>query len=149
MDDPYLVLKALHLIALVAWMAGLFYLPRLFVYHTSAPPGSPLSETFKVMERKLLRIIMNPAMVATWAFGGGLIYTLGADWFRVSGWLHVKLVLVILLSAFHGFLAKTCRQFARDERPHGERFYRIANEIPTLLLIGIIFLAVLKPVWGM
>lgn len=149
MLDPYALLKALHLISLIAWMAGLFYLPRLFVYHASAPTGSPLSETFRIMERKLLRIIMNPALIATFLTGGGLLYVLGMDWFRLSGWIHVKLLLVILMAAFHGFLARTRQQFDRDERPHSERFFRIINEIPTFLLIGIVFLAVLKPaLWG-
>lgn len=143
--DPYLLFKALHLIAMVAWMAGMFYLPRLFVYHWSAPVGSPMSETFKVMERKLLRIIINPAMIATWIFGGALLYTLGGEWFRTSPWFHLKLALLIGLQLVHALLARTRRQFAQDQRPHSEKFFRILNEVPTLLLIAIIFLAVFKP----
>jgi putative membrane protein len=139
--------KAFHIIAVFAWMAGMLYLPRLFVYHCAAEKGSVQSETFKVMERRLLRLIVNPAMIATWVFGLWLAW-LGPDshygWFA-SGWLQTKLVLVVILSAVHGLLARWMKAFARDENRHSARFYRIINEIPTLLLIGIVLLVVLKP----
>ena len=138
----YLWLKSLHLIALIAWMAGLLYLPRLFVYHAEASAGSTQSETFKVMERRLLKAIMTPAMIATWIFGLWLAWD--GDWFG-AGWLHAKLVLVFALSGLHGFLAVTVRRFAADQNQRAPRFYRILNEVPTLGLIGIVFLVVLKP----
>lgn len=140
----YLWVKALHVISIIAWMAGLLYLPRLFVYHTQAPAGSPQSETFKVMERRLLRFIMNPAMIASWVFGIWLIVLLGPS-VMTAGWLHGKLALVIFLSAAHGFMAKWRRDFERDANRHSERFYRIANEGPTLLMIGIVILVIVKP----
>lgn len=138
-------LKAFHIISVIAWMAGMFYLPRLFVYHCDAPAGSQQSETFKVMERRLLRIIINPAMIATWLFGLLLIWMMGKSAFAQSGWLHVKLVLVFLMSALHGFLARWRRDFANDSNRHSPRFYRLINEVPTLLMIGIVILAVVKP----
>lgn len=138
----YLWLKSLHLIALVAWMAGQFYLPRLFVYHADAPVGSQLSETFKVMERRLLKAIMNPAMIATWIFGLALAYE--GDWFR-AGWFYAKFALVLVLSGFHGYLAGCVRRFAADRNERGSRFYRLLNEVPTLALIGIVLLVVIKP----
>jgi putative membrane protein len=141
--DWYPYIKAFHLIAMVAWMAGLFYLPRLYVYHAGVARGSEASETFKVMEGRLLRIIMNPAMILTWALG--LILMFGfIDW-RASGWLHAKLLFVILLSGFHGALSKWRKDFAADANSRSARFYRIANEVPTLLLIVIVILAVAKP----
>jgi protoporphyrinogen IX oxidase len=143
----YLWIKAFHLIAVFAWMAGMLYLPRLFVYHCAAEKGSVQSETFKVMERRLLRGIINPAMVATWIFGLWLAW-LGPDsrygWFD-SRWLQGKLVLLLALSAVHGLLARWRRDFAVDRNWHSQRFYRIINEVPTILLIGIVLLAVLKP----
>lgn len=142
--DMYLWVKSLHVISIIAWMAGLLYLPRLFVYHTQAPLGSPQSETFKVMERKLLRLIMNPAMIASWIFGIWLIVILGSS-VMTSGWLHGKLALVLLLSAAHGFMAKWRRDFERDANRHSERFFRFANEGPTLLMVGIVILVIVKP----
>ncbi len=139
----YLIIKALHIIAMVAWMAGMFYLPRLYVYHAETQPGSETSETFKVMEHRLLRIIINPAMIATWVLGLVLMFGF-IDW-RSAGWLHAKLALVILLTIFHILLARWRKDFAADRNMRSSRFYRIANEIPTLLLIFIVFLAVLKP----
>jgi len=143
----YAWLKALHIVAVIAWMAGMLYLPRLFVYHCVAERGSVQSETFKVMERRLLRAIINPAMIATWVLGLWLAW-LGPDsrygWFA-SGWLQAKFVLVLLLSALHGLFARWRQDFAADRNRHSQRFYRIANEIPTLLLIGIVILAVVKP----
>ena len=138
----YLWLKALHIIAVIAWMASLLYLPRLFVYHAGAAKGSETSETFKVMERRLLKGIANPAMAATWILGIALAIELGA-W--KDGWLHGKLALVLLLSGFHGFLSKTVRTFAADENKRPAGFYRWINEIPTVALVGIVLLVVLKP----
>ncbi len=140
-------IKAFHIISVIAWMAGMLYLPRLFVYHCAAEQGSVLSETFKVMERRLLRGIVNPAMVATWVFGLWLAW-LGPDsrygWFDAP-WLQAKLVLVLALSAAHGFLARWRKDFAADRNRHSQTFYRIINEVPTILMIGIVLLVVLKP----
>jgi protoporphyrinogen IX oxidase len=140
-------IKAFHIIAVIAWMAGMLYLPRLFVYHCAAEKGSVQSETFKVMERRLLRAIINPAMIATWVLGLWLAW-LGPDsrygWFA-SGWLHGKLVLVLALSAVHGLFARWVKDFAADNNQHTQRFYRIINEVPTILMIGIVILAVVKP----
>jgi len=135
-------LKAFHIIAVIAWMAGMLYLPRLFVYHCAAEKGSVQSETFKVMERRLLRAIINPAMIATWLLGLTLAWT--GHWFD-SGWLQAKLALVLGLSAVHGLFARWVKAFARDANRHSQRFYRIINEVPTLFLIAIVILAVVKP----
>jgi len=141
--DIYLYLKAAHIIAMVAWMAGIFYLPRLYVYHVGAAVGSEMSETFKLMERRLLRAIINPAMIATWVIG--LILMFGyLDW-RSAGWMHAKLTLVILLTIFHVMLARWRKDFEADRNSRTERFYRIANEVPTLLLVLIVILAIVKP----
>lgn len=137
-------LKALHILGLIAWMAGLLYLPRLYVYHADAPPGSDASETFKVMERRLLKAIMTPAMIATIVFGALLAGTPGViDW--SMGWIWCKLVLVAGLLAMHHQMARWRIDFASDKNRRPARFYRIANEIPTLLLIGIVILVVVKP----
>jgi putative membrane protein len=141
----YLTVKAFHIIAVMAWMAGILYLPRLFVYHAMAKAGSEQSETFKVMERRLLKAIINPAMIATWLLGLSLIYLMGWEAFRQSHWLHAKLVLVLAMSALHGFFTRWLKQFARDANPHSAKFYRIVNEIPTALLVAIVLLAVIKP----
>jgi protoporphyrinogen IX oxidase len=139
--------KAFHIIAVIAWMAGMLYLPRLFVYHCAAEKGSVQSETFKVMERRLLRAIVNPAMIATWVFGLWLAW-LGPDsrygWFA-SPWLWAKIILVLALSAVHGLFARWRKDFAADRNQHSQRFYRIINEVPTLLMILIVLLVVLKP----
>jgi putative membrane protein len=135
-------LKAVHVVAVIAWMAGIFYLPRLFVYHAESAPGSEKSETFKVMERRLLRAIMNPAMIATWLFG--ILVAFAGDWWTAP-WLHAKLVLVLVMSGFHGWLARCRRDFERDANRHPSRIYRIANEVPTLLMILIVILVVVKP----
>lgn len=140
----YLWLRALHAISFISWMAGLLYLPRLFVYHCAAPEGSAQSETFKVMERRLLRAIMNPAMIATWLFGLLLIATPMVD-LATSGWLHAKLVLVVLLTALHHIFARWRKDFEVDRNRHSGRFYRLWNEVPTVLMIGIVILAVVKP----
>ncbi len=135
-------IKALHVIAVISWMAGLFYLPRLFVYHAAVQKGSPQSETFKVMEQKLLRIIMNPAMIVTWITG--LSIALMGGWER-QGWFMAKFALVILMSAFHMWLAAKRRAFAEDRNTVAERSYRLANEVPTVLMIVIVVLVVVKP----
>jgi putative membrane protein len=135
-------IKALHVIAVIAWMAGLLYLPRLFVYHCEAEPGSLQSETFKVMERRLLRAIINPAMIAAWLLGLWLVYQGG--WLAFH-WLQAKVALVLLLSGIHGMLARWVRDFAADQNRHSQKFYRIINEIPAVLMIGIVILAVVKP----
>ena len=140
--DWALWLKALHIIAFAAWMAGMWYLPRLLVYHAEAEPGSPTSETFKVMERRLLKAITTPAMIMTLVFGVTLA-TVQAQW--ADGWPHANLALVLLLLASHGILARDVRRFAADERPHSARWYRVFNEAPTVLFVGIVVLAVLKP----
>jgi putative membrane protein len=137
-------IKAFHVIAIIAWMAGLLYLPRLFVYHATSKVGSEQSETFKVMERRLLRYITTPAMLASWVLGLALAFSGVIDWPR-DGWFHAKLILVVALSAYHGALAKWTRDFALDRNAHSARFYRIANEVPTLLMIGIVILAVVRP----
>jgi len=147
MGNIYVWLKALHIIFVIAWMAGLLYLPRLFVYHCTAAKGSVQSETFKVMERRLLRAIMNPAMIVTWALGltlGWMGPDLRYGWFA-SGWLQAKIALVVLLSALHGLFAHWVKDFAADANRHSQRFYRIVNEIPTVLMIAIVILAVVKP----
>ena len=137
-------IKALHIVAVIAWMAGLLYLPRLFVYHCAAPPGSAQSETFKVMERRLLRGIMNPAMIATYLLGGLLLATPGVvDW--QAGWIYAKLALVGGLTVLHHLCGCWRADFAADRNRHGPRFYRIANEVPTVLMIGIVILVVVKP----
>lgn len=138
-----LYIKAFHIIAMIAWMAGILYLPRLFVYHTEAEAGSKQSETFKVMERRLLKAITIPAMIATWIFGLILACYL-VNW-SAAGWFHLKLVLVIAMSAFTGFLGRWTREFAEDRNTHSQKFYRIVNEVPTLLMIAIVILAIVKP----
>jgi putative membrane protein len=135
-------IKALHVIAVIAWMAGMLYLPRLFVYHCDAEIGSKQSETFKLMERRLLKAIINPAMAVTWL--SGLYLAWAGHWFS-AGWLHGKLLLVIAMSGLHGFLARGVKDFAADRNLRSEKFYRIINEVPTVLLIGIVILVVVKP----
>lgn len=142
--DGYLWARALHTISFIAWMAGLLYLPRLYVYHCQQVVGSEASETFKTMERRLLRAIMNPAMIATFVFGGILIWYLGSDAWTM-GWLHAKLTLVVAMAAMHGVMAKWRKDFAADRNRHSETFYRVMNEVPTVLMIVIVILAVLKP----
>lgn len=138
----YLYLKALHLIAVIAWMAGLLYLPRLFVYHAAAKRGSEQSETFKVMERRLLTFIMTPAMIATWLLGILLALQGG---FLSARWFHAKLVLVLAMTVVHGLFSYWVTDFAFDRNTRSQKFYRIANEIPTILLLAIVILAVVKP----
>jgi putative membrane protein len=138
----YLWLKAIHVIAVIAWMAGMLYLPRLFVYHAEAEIGSKQSETFKVMERRLLRAIINPAMAVTWVLGLWLAYDSG---FYVSGWLHAKFALVLAMSGLHGFYSRWMKDFAADRNTHTAKFYRIMNEVPTVLMIAIVCLVIVKP----
>jgi putative membrane protein len=140
----YLWIKALHVIAVISWMAAMLYLPRLFVYHCAAPKGSDQSETFKVMERRLMRAIMTPAMIGTWIAGVTLVI-LNPGWLHDGGWLHAKLLLVLGLTALHGIMGKWRREFAEDRNTRPARFYRIVNEVPTLAMIVIVILVVVKP----
>ncbi|SLN20741.1 protoporphyrinogen oxidase HemJ [Oceanibacterium hippocampi] len=136
--------KALHVISVIAWMAGMFYLPRLYVYHCDAEPNSPQFETFKVMERRLLRAIINPAMIATFLFGGMLLATPGVvDW--GSGWIWTKLGAVLVLSGVHGAFSRWRRDFAADRNRHSARFYRLMNEVPTVLMVLVVVMVVVKP----
>ena len=144
--DYYSIAKALHIIAFTSWMAGLLYLPRLFVYHASVAKGSPESEIFKVMERRLLKAIMNPAMILTWALGIYMVVQSGyggPD--NPAPWLHVKLLLVLIMSGLHGFFAGCMKKFAVDANTRSHRFYRIINEVVTIVFIAIVLLVVLKP----
>ena len=134
--------KALHVISVIAWMAGMMYLPRLFVYHAGAEKGSVQSETFKTMERKLLKFIANPASIAVWVLGLWLAFELDA-WRQ--GWLHAKLTLVVLLTGYHHFCMVAVKRFARDANARPARFYRMINEIPAVIMVGIVILVVLKP----
>jgi putative membrane protein len=141
MENPYLIVKALHIICVISWMAGMLYLPRLFVYHTKAKIGSELDKTLQIMEIKLLRLIINPAMILSFVFGIWLIYFIG---FSSGGWLHAKIFLVLILSGFHGFLSKCRKNFVSGTNKRSEKFYRIINEVPALLMVIIVFLVVLK-----
>lgn len=142
--DFYPWIKALHVISVIAWMAGMLYLPRLFVYHADAEVGSVQSETFKVMERRLLRVITTPAMTAAWIFGITLATIPGIVDFS-SGWFYVKLLLVLVMSGAHGSMVRWQRDFENDQNRRPARFYRLVNEIPTLLMIGIVVLVIVKP----
>ena len=136
--------KAFHVIAVIAWMAGMFYLPRLYVYHCELRRGAAESERFKVMERRLLRQIINPAMIAAWTFGVMLVLTPGVlGWSQ--GWWWVKLSLVIIMSGFHGMLSRWRRDFLEDRNIRPQRFYRIANEVPTLLVVVIVIMVIVRP----
>jgi len=138
----YLWIKAFHIIAVISWMAGMLYLPRLFVYHAGSKPGSEQSETFKTMERRLLNFIMTPAMALTWILGVALL--IQGQWLG-AGWFHAKFALVIVLSALHGLFSRYVADFARDRNRHTEKFFRVLNEIPTVLMIAIVILATVKP----
>ena len=140
--DIYGWVKAFHIIAVIAWMSGLLYLPRLFVYHTQTKPGSEGSERFKVMERKLLKGIINPSMIAVWILGPLLAWLTGA---YLDLWLQIKFVLVVILSGIHGLLVRCWRAFAEDRNTYSERFYRVLNEIPALLMVVIVILVAVKP----
>lgn len=139
----YLWVKAGHVIAVMAWMAGMLYLPRLFVYHAGAAAGSELSETLKIMERRLLRAIINPAMILSFLFGGLMIFANPA--IMQGGWIHVKLTAVILLTLIHGMLARHRKQFAQDRNVHSAKYYRFLNEAPTLLMVIIVIMVIVRP----
>lgn len=144
MIESYQWIKAFHLISVIAWMAGLLYLPRLFVYHCGAIPGSEQAKTFIVMERRLLRAIMNPAMGAVYLFGILLALTPGVvDW--SNGWIHAKIVLVLGLTWYHHMLARWYKAFAVEANRHEARFYRLMNEVPTAIMVAIVILVVVKP----
>ena len=138
----YLWLKALHVIAIIAWMAGMLYLPRLFIYHCDASKGSAQSETFKVMERRLLRIIMNPAMIIAWGLGLWLAWAGGH---LTAHWFHAKFALVVGMSAVHGYFAGAVRAFLEDRNNKPARHWRLCNEVPTVLMIGIVIFVIVKP----
>lgn len=144
LSEYYAWIEAIHIIAVISWMAGLLYLPRLFVYHTKATPGDAQDQLFQIMERRLLRVIMNPAMIVTWVFGL-LLVTLSGLADEAPGWLHVKLLAVVALSVLHMVMARWRRQFAEGKNTRSEKFYRIANEAPTLLMILIVVMVVVKP----
>lgn len=143
--NDYLFIKALHIISFTCWMAGLFYLPRLFVYHAGAAKGSELSETLKVMERKLLRYIMNPAMMATFIFGIWLALITDAYKPGAGYWFHAKFLLVLVLAGVHGMLSAHRKRFLRDGNVRSPRYFRVLNEVPTAVFLAIVLLAVLKP----
>lgn len=145
--DSYAWIKAFHIIAVIAWMAGMLYLPRLFVYHCAAEKGSVQSETFKLMERRLLRGIINPAMIATWLLGLWLAWHVAdsRSALLLPGWLWAKIALVLALSAMHGLFATWVKAFGTDQNRHSAKFYRIVNEVPTVAMIAIVLLVVLKP----
>ncbi len=135
-------IKALHVIAVISWMAGMLYLPRLFVYHCEAEIGSKQSETFKVMERRLLKAIINPAMSVTWIAG---LYLVWAGHWYVAPWFHLKFLLVLIMSGLHGFFVRCVRDFAEDKNWRSQKFYRIINEVPTVLMIFIVILVIVRP----
>jgi protoporphyrinogen IX oxidase len=142
LSNNILWIKAFHVIAVIAWMSGMFYLPRLFVYHCETAPGTAESERFKLMERRLLRIIINPAMIASWIFGLTLMMLTAV---YADTWFQIKLVLVLIMSGLHGYLAACVRRFANDANTRPARFYRILNEVPTLLMIAIVILVFVQP----
>jgi putative membrane protein len=142
--SAFLWIKALHIISVIAWMAGLLYLPRLFVYHAAAEAGGELSETLKVMERRLLRFIMNPAMILSLLFGTLLVINMGGEMADL-GWLHAKLLFVAALVGMHMAMARWRRDFAEDRNTRSQKFYRYANEAPTILMVGIVIFAVVRP----
>jgi putative membrane protein len=142
--DFYLWIKAFHIIAVISWMAGMLYLPRLFVYHCETAPGSADSERFKRMEKRLLRVIINPAMIGVWIFGLTLSFLpITGAWHQ--GWFHAKFALVVVMSGIHGVYARWVRLFAAERNLHSARFYRLWNEVPALLMIAIVILVVVKP----
>lgn len=143
MNDVYLFLKLVHSISFISWMVGMFYLPRLFVYHSDAVIGSDKYSTFCVMERKLLKIIMNPAMILTWFFGVALIFYNNID--NIPIWLIIKISLVLVMSGLHGFLSVCQKNFANNINRYSPKFYKIINEVPTVLLILILYLVIFKP----
>ena len=143
LSNNILWLRAFHVIAVIAWMSGMLYLPRLFVYHTETSVGSPESERFKVMEKKLLRMIMNPAMIAVWTFG--ILQLILIPDIAQEGWMQAKLTLVVIMSALHGYFAMCVKKFARDANDKPARFYRILNEVPAILMALIVILVIVQP----
>ena len=141
-ENFYLWIKALHIIAVISWMAGMLYLPRLFVYHASEAAGSSVSEKLKLMELKLLKVIINPAMMVTWGAGLWLMFSGLVD---LAGWFWVKFALVLAMSGVHGWLSKSQKRFAADENQLSEKQWRLANEIPTVLMIGIVIMVIVRP----
>lgn len=143
MMELYLWVKAFHVIAVISWMAGMLYLPRLYVYHTGVEVGSDMDKTFQIMEHRLLRYIINPAMIVTFILGIWLIFIVGFE--NLNGWFHVKLALVLLMAAVHGFLARCRKKFLHGKNTYSITFYRILNEVPTLLMVIIVILVIVKP----
>lgn len=143
MGTLYDWVKIIHILSIITWMAGLFYLPRLFVYHTQVAPGSEASDKFVLMEHRLLKYIMNPSIVAAWVFGLWLTVLIPDFW--TQGWLHVKLLCVLLMSGFHGMCAAWRKKFAAGANQKSEKYYRVANEVPTILLIVIVVMVIIKP----
>ena len=143
--NTYLLFKSLHLISVISWMAGLLYLPRIFVYHSQNSSEPIMTEVFKVMEKKLFFYIMTPAMILSWLFGLLLIHEIGLDQLGQK-WMILKLVFVVILTLYHFYLGRILRQFKLDLNKHSHKFYRLINEIPTLLLILIIFVVIFKPI---
>ena len=143
--NTYLLFKSLHLIAVISWMAGLLYLPRIFVYHVKNKNEENISNVFKVMEKKLFFYIMTPAMVLSWLFGLLLLGSIGFDQLG-SKWLQIKLILIIILTVYHFFLGICLKRFSLDKNTYSSKFYRILNEVPTLLLILIVFIVIFKPI---
>ena len=143
--NTYLILKSLHLIAIISWMAGLLYLPRIFVYHVENKQDQNISNTFKIMEKKLYYYIMMPAMILSWLFGSLLIFNIGLDQLLFK-WLQIKLILVLILTSYHFFLGSCLKRFSLDLNAYSSKFYRIFNEVPTILLILIVFIVVFKPI---
>ena len=143
--NTYLLFKALHLIAIISWMAGLLYLPRIFVYHSETLNNEDKNNTFKIMERRLFLYIMNPSMILSWLFGLLLLHSIGLNSLK-EFWLITKLILVVSLTFYHFFLFKCLRRFSENNNTHSSRFFRIINEVPTILLIAIIFIVVFKPI---
>ena len=143
LNDVYffLTIKSLHIISVISWLAGLLYLPRIFVYHSKVEAGSEMDKTFQIMERRLLRFIMNPALILVIILGITLVYIMGFNYV----WLHIKLTLVTGLIIFHHLLGRWRKDFEKGKNKHSEKFYRIINEVPTILMIGIVFLVIFKP----
>lgn len=145
LSDAYPWIKAFHVISVIAWLSAMLYLPRLFVYHAEAGPQAAESAVFKVMERRLARLIMTPAMIATWVFGLALVATPGIiDW-ASDFWFHTKLLLVVALSGLHGFLLGRVRAFAEDRNRNGAGFYRLVNEVPTVIMVAVVILVIVRP----
>ena len=141
----YLYVKSFHIISIIAWCAAMLYLPRLYVYHVDLKPKSESSDVFKIMEKRLAKYIMNPAMLASWFFGLILIFYFNAVDFSSDIWFHIKLLLVILMSAYHGFLLGRLKKFKNDQNINTQRFYRILNEVPTILIVLVVILVVVRP----